>query len=233
MARFWVGVSGFSYSSWRGKFYQEDTKAEDMLEAYSAKLNSVEINSTFYNMPIQKTTQKWNDSCPDDFRFSFKANRRITHIKKLRDTEQDTSFFMNALKPLDAKLGCVLVQLPPYQRNDATLLESFLKEVDVPKRLAFEFRHESWFTREIYGLLSKHSAALCVADTPEMKPVFQRTTSFAYVRLRQDHYSSDDLEDWAKKLEKFVSDNLDCFVYFKHDETGEAATKAMEFSKLL
>ena len=233
MVRFWVGVSGFSYTSWRGTFYPEDAKPEKLLEAYSTKLNSVEINSSFYHMPTEKTTAKWEKSTHDNFRFSFKANRRITHIKKLRNATEDTAFFMMALKPLDEKLGCFLIQLPPYMKQDYSLLESFLNEKPDSIKVALEFRHESWFTDEVNRLLEKYNAALCVADTEDLKPVFQRTADFAYVRLRQDRYSGEDLKMWAERLSKFAKDTRDCFIYFKHDETGEAAKVAVEFTKML
>ncbi len=233
MVRFWVGVSGFSYASWRGVFYPEGTRPEQMLKAYSSKLNSVEINSSFYHMPTQSTTSKWASSTQDDFRFSFKANRRITHIKKLRDAAADTDIFLKGVKPAEAKLGCILLQLPPYMKQDYDTLEAFLKQKPESTRVALEFRHSSWFTDRLNEVLSKFDAALCVADTEDMKPVFSRTAKFAYARLRRDSYSRKDLNDWAEKLLKFAENSSDCFVYFKHDETGDAANTAVEFRTML
>jgi uncharacterized protein YecE (DUF72 family) len=233
MVHFWVGVSGFSYTSWRGAFYPEGTKPEKMLEAYSGKLNSVEINSSFYHMPTQATTSKWAKSTQDDFRFSFKANRKITHIKKLRDAVADVEIFFKGLKPLEAKLGCVLVQLPPYMKQDYDTLETFLKQKPESIRVALEFRHNSWFSEKVSELLSKHNAALCIADTENMKPVFNNTANFFYARLRKDRYSKEDLKEWAGKLSKFAGSSTDCFVYFKHDETGDAASVAAEFRAML
>ncbi len=234
MPRFWVGVSGFSYASWIGEFYPKGTTAGEMLGAYSAKLNSVEINSTFYHMPSQTTTGKWSESTPDDFRFSFKTNRRITHFKKLKDATPDVEGFVNGLSPLEAKLGCVLIQLPSYLKADYDLLEKFLNQKTARSiNFAFEFRHSSWFTDRLGALLSKYDAALCVADTEDMKPVFERTAEFTYARLRHDAYSGDELKNWSKKLRDFASDSKDCFIYFKHDESGEAANMAMEFESML
>ena len=205
-----------------------------MLGAYSAKLNSVEINSTFYHMPTQTTIGKWADSTPDDFRFSFKANRKITHFKKLKDATSDVDVFLNGLSPLQEKLVCVLIQLPPFFKADLDLLETFLGQKPVGSiRIAFEFRHGSWFTSQLNALLAKYDAALCVADTVDMKPVFERTAKFAYVRLRQDMYSKDELKNWSKRIRDFAGDSEDCFIYFKHDETGKAANMAMEFETML
>jgi uncharacterized protein YecE (DUF72 family) len=193
----------------------------------------VEINSSFYHMPNEKTTSKWAGSTQENFRFSFKVNRRITHIKKLRNVAEDTLFFVKALNPLEHKIGCVLVQLPPFMKQDYPLLETFLNKKPDSVRVALEFRHSSWFSEDLSKLLSKHNAALCVADREEMKPAFQRTSDFTYVRLRQDHYSDDALKMWAKRLFEFAKGASDCFVYFKHDEAGEAANVAMEFGRQL
>lgn len=233
MVHFWVGVSGFSYASWRGVFYPEGTKAEKMLETYSSKLNSVEINSSFYHMPTPSTTSKWAKSTQEDFRFSFKANRKITHFKKLRDTVAEMDIFSKGMKPIGEKLGCVLVQLPPYFKQDYGILETFLTQKPESIRVALEFRHDSWFSEKLNELLSKHNAALCVADTEDMKPVFNDTANFVYVRLRKERYSKEDLKEWARKLSRFAGGSKDCFVYFKHDETGGAANVARGFRAML
>jgi len=233
MTRFWVGVSGFSYASWKGVFYPEGTKTDKMLEAYSSKLNSVEINSSFYHIPTQGTSSKWAKSTQDEFRFSFKANRKITHYKKLRETVAEMKIFYDGVRPVEGKLGCVLVQLPPYMKQDYEVLETFLKEKPESIRVALEFRHESWFGEKLNELLTRHNAALCVADTEDMKPVFSNTADFVYARLRQDRYSKKDLKDWAENLSKFAEDSSDAFVYFKHDETGDAANVAAEFRAMV
>jgi uncharacterized protein YecE (DUF72 family) len=232
MARFWVGVSGFSYASWVGVFYPTGTKAGNMLEAYSAKLNSVEINSTFYHMPTPATTEKWARSTSGDFRFSFKTNRKITHFMKLRGVKAELDVFFKGLKPMQAKLGCVLVQLPPYMKQDYDLLETFLTQKPEPIRIALEFRHSSWFGNQLNALLSKYNTALCVADTEDMKPVFERTADYSYARLRQDTYSKHELKKWSEKLQGFAGVG-DCFIYFKHDTTGKAANVAAEFSSMV
>ena len=234
MTHFWVGVSGFSYASWIGEFYPKGTAAGAMLSAYSTKLNSVEINSTFYHMPTQTTTRKWAHSTRDDFRFSFKANRKITHFKKLKDSTAEVEVFLKGLNPLQEKLGCVLIQLPPYLKSDFNLLETFLAQKPTGSiKFTFEFRHASWFTSQLNALLSKYDAALCVADSEGMKPVLERTARFAYARLRQDTYSKDELKNWSKRIRDFARDSEDCFIYFKHDETGNAANMATDFEAML
>jgi uncharacterized protein YecE (DUF72 family) len=233
MVRFWVGVSGFSYSSWKGVFYPEGTRPDQMLEAYSNKLNSVEINSSFYHTPTKAVTSKWAQSTNADFRFSFKANRRITHIKKLHNVDADSKAFFGGIEPVGEKLGCVLVQLPPYMKQDYDLLDSFLAAKPKSVKVTLEFRHGSWFGQRLKEILSRHNAALCVADSEDMEPEFEQTADFTYARLRRDSYSRKELQTWAEKLSKFAQGSNDSFVYFKHDETGDAANKAAEFNAIL
>ena len=233
MVRFWVGVSGFSYTSWKGVFYPATTKPNQMLEAYAAKLNSVEINSSFYHMPTPTTTSKWAASTPEAFRFSFKTNRKITHFMKLKDAQKEFGIFLKGLAPVEGKLGCILVQLPPYMKQDYDTLETFLAEKPKMTQIAIEFRHTSWFGDKLSNLLLKYNAALCVADTEDMKPIFNPTADFGYVRLRRSRYSKSELKEWSERLLKFAGGLKDCFVYFMHDETGDAANRAADFNSLL
>jgi uncharacterized protein YecE (DUF72 family) len=204
-----------------------------MLEAYATKLNSVEVNSSFYHMPTQTTTAKWAASTPDMFRFSFKASRKITHFKKLKGAKNEFEIFLKGLEPVGKKLGSVLVQLPPYMKQDTDTLETFLAETPKATPIAVEFRHSSWFGDKLNGLLSKYNAALCVADTEDMKPVFEPTASFGYVRLRRSKYSKGEFKGWSDKLRKSAAGLEDCFVYFMHDETGDAANRAADFNAML
>lgn len=231
--RFWVGVSGFSYASWNGVFYPKNTKPNEMLSAYATKLNSVEVNSSFYHMPTQTTTQKWAATTPEEFRFSFKTNRKITHFMKLKGVRSEFEFFLKGLKPVQEKLGVVLVQLPPYMKQDYEALETFLADKPEWAHLAIEFRHSSWFNDRVNHLLTKYHSALCVADTEDMKPVLERTANFAYARLRRNTYSSRELKDWSKKFLKLANGLEDCFIYFMHDESGDAANRAAEFNAML
>ena len=233
MVRFWVGVSGFSYASWKGVFYPEDTRPNQMLEAYATKLNSVEVNSSFYHMPTPTTTSNWAKSTPDAFRFSFKANRKITHFKKLKGAKGEFEIFLKGLKPIESKLGCVLVQLPPYMKQDYGILETFLSETPKPFAIAVELRHSSWFGLKLNQLLSKYNAALCVADTEDMKPVFETTADFGYVRLRRNQYSKTELNKWSERLREFAAELEVCYLYFMHDETGDAANRAAGFNVMV
>ena len=163
-----VGTSGYSYKEWKGTFYPDDLPAAKMLPYYAERFDSVEINNTFYRMPDAKTVAKWGEQVPDGFTFVLKAPQRITHQKKLVGAADDVAYLFDAGASLGSRLGPVLFQLPPYSRKDAGKLREFIAVLPAGRRVAFEFRHESWFDDEIYGILRERDIALCAADTDEV-----------------------------------------------------------------
>jgi len=228
----WVGTSGYSYDEWKGPFYPEDLPASKMLHYYSRRLNSVEINNTFYRMPTPKLIAGWAEQVPERFSFVLKAPQRITHRKKLKDTGDDVAFLASTAAGLGPRLGPVLVQLPPWLKKDVGLLREFLATLPEGFRAAFEFRSSSWFDDEVYGALADGGAALVVADTGEEKlpAVIQRTAPYAYARLRREEYSADDLREWAKRL--VTSDREDLYVFFKHEDAGTGPRLAEAFREV-
>ncbi|MEE4214131.1 MAG: DUF72 domain-containing protein, partial [Bacteroidales bacterium] len=161
-----IGCSGFHYSDWKGKFYPEDIKKESWLEYYSQHFNSVEINNTFYKIPEKDALKSWLGQTPPGFSFSLKGSRYITHMKKLKDCRKHAKKFYDAIEPLKKKLGAVLWQLPGnLHRNDAKI-EDFCKELDNNITNVIEFRHISWFKREIYDLLSSYDVTVCSLSAP-------------------------------------------------------------------
>src|SRR5213075_623817 len=162
-----VGTSGYSYKEWKGTFYPDDLPAAKMLPFYAEHFDSVEINNTFYRMPEAKTLAKWETEVPEGFTFVLKAPQRITHQKRLAGAGDDVAQLFEAAQSLGSKLGPVLFQLPPYSRKDALKLKEFINVLPRDKRVAFEFRHDSWFDDEIYAILRDRDAALCAAETDE------------------------------------------------------------------
>ncbi len=224
MAVLRVGTSGYAYKEWRGVFYPEKLSDKKMLEFYSQRFPTVEINYTFYHLPSARTLEEWLPQTPDDFCFALKANQKITHILRLRKTEAMVEAFLNGASPLAAsgRLGPILLQLPPNFRADLELLKNFLSSLPVRPvlRWAMEFRHPSWFADGTYDLLRENGVALCVAETDEGLAPMQMTTRFAYFRLRKTDYSSEELRAWKERFEKLLADGLDLYVYFKHEEKG-------------
>jgi uncharacterized protein YecE (DUF72 family) len=199
------------------------------LAHYSARLPSVELNNTFYRMPTAQAVEGWRDQVPAEFRFAVKASRRLTHLGRLRNFEEPLGLLLQRLEPFDARLGCVLFQLPPNMRCDAERLEAFLEGLGGRVPAAFEFRHASWFDEPVFALLRAHGAALCVGypDT-ELEVPWLATSPMAYVRLRADAYSDADLQRWVDRVRQL--DVAQAYVFFKHETAGPSY--AMRFMEL-
>src|SRR5271166_4552909 len=155
MAKLYAGTSGWAYPSWKPDFYPPKLAQAKFLQHYSTQLNAVEVNFTFRQLLKQTTAQKWIAETPAGFRMSVKAHQVITHIKRLKMTQDFIPRFLGTIEPLARaeKLGPLLFQLPPNLKVDATLLEEFLAVLPRGVPSAFEFRHVSWFTDEVFELL--------------------------------------------------------------------------------
>lgn len=226
-----VGVSGFSYASWRGKFYPSEMKPDEFLSYYSKHLDSVEINSSFYAAPNGATVKSWSERTGGGFAFAFKAPRLITHILKLGRASFDVAGkFSTTLDALGGKRGPILFQLPPFLRKDSNLLEDFLVNTATIKNRVFEFRNASWLEGSTYQLLERHDAGFCVADTEEMEPTFEVTAGLAYFRLRKDSYDAKGIDQWSTRIQDASSGSRECYVFLRHDESGENALLARRLS---
>ena len=160
----YAGTSGFSYKQWKGEFYPEKLPDKEMLGFYSTQLNAVEINNTFYRLPKEAFLKIWADQVSPEFRFVLKASRKITHFKRLKNTDEATEYLFRMVRVLEQRLGVIFFQLPPNLKMDLPRLEEFVKLIPGDVRAAFEFRHETWFDQEVYDLLKKNNCALCIAD---------------------------------------------------------------------
>src|SRR2546423_15381254 len=211
--KFYVGVSGFSYASWKGTFYPKDLKSEDFLSFYSGKLNSVEINSYFYAPPSAAMVKSWAGRTGEDFRFAIKSPRLITHTLKIgKGAPEAADRLGNTLDLLRAKLGPVLFQLPPFFRQDLKTLESFLTQTTGVKRKVFEFRHESWLNDSTYQLLEKHDAGFCIAETEDIKPVLKVIGRLRYFRRRKDVYTPSAARKWTEKIRAIIKGSEEAHV---------------------
>src|SRR6266403_1062971 len=163
----YVGTSGFSYKEWKGTFYPEDLPEKQMLRYYGERFRSVEINNTFYRMPKESVLEAWAAEVPAEFRFVLKASQRITHFRRLKDAGDSLSYLLRVAGVLNERLGPLLFQLPPNLKKDVPRLREFLVLLPSHRRAAFEFRHQSWFDEETFGLLRDHQAALCIAEAED------------------------------------------------------------------
>src|SRR5262245_4906344 len=159
-----VGTSGYWYKPWKGKFYPKKLADDRMLAYYGEHFRSVEINKSFYGLPAVSEVRDWAKDVGGDFRFALKAPQQITHRLRLLGADASVAQFLNVAKVLGKRLGPLLFQLPPNFKKDLSRLRAFLKLLPRRRRIAFEFRHASWFDDEVLGLLRDRHVALCIAD---------------------------------------------------------------------
>ena len=225
----WVGTSGYNYPEWKGTFYPPDLAAAKFLAYYAERFPTVEINYTFYRAPTEKILEGWSAATPDRFKLTLKAPRRITHDARLRDCGDKVRQFLETSAVLGPKLGVLLFQLPPNLKVDLPLFDAFLETFPPRVRAAFEFRHASWFSPEVFDRLRARDLALCIADSEKLSTPVEMTASYAYFRLRDEGYTPPDIERWAGVVGQCAEGREDVFVYFKHEESG----KGPEFGQAL
>lgn len=223
-----IGTSGYAYKEWKGGFYPEKISPKAMLPFYAERLRAVEINNTFYHMPTESVIKSWAEQVPEDFIFGFKAPQRITHIKRLRNVEQETEYLFATLSTLEHRLGPVLFQFPKNFRADKALLEDFLHLLPENSDCAFAFRNPNMINPEVLQLLRQKNCGLCLEDADET-PISEivSTASRGYLRLRRTDYTEDDLARWADRI---LSQQWEkAYVFFKHEEEAIGPKLAMRF----
>ena len=225
------GTSGFSYKEWVGAFYPEKQAAKGMLAYYATRLPTVEINNTFYRMPNAAMLEGWLRQVPDTFRFAIKAPRRITHIKRLRDCGAELRYLLDALRAMERSVGSILFQLPPFAKRDVAVLAAFAAQLPQDCRAAFEFRSQSWFEPEVFGVLEAHNFALVQSEEGEaFEEPLPWTADWAYLRLRRVEYTKKDLETWLERLR--AAKLVEAQVFFKHEDEATGPLLAEQFLKL-
>jgi len=225
-----VGTSGYSYKEWKGPFYPEDLPDKEMLNYYSSQLPAVEINNTFYRLPSAKMLENWQEQVPESFRFVLKASRKITHFKKLKETDEETNYLFNTAATLGEQLGVILIQLPPYLRKDIDLLQNFLKLIPDGKA-TFEFRHDSWFEEDVFESLRSKNCALNFSEMGEDSEIkIVSTADWGYLRLRRMGYDDKALKDWMQRVQG--QDWQKVYVFFKHEDEGAGPKLARRFLEL-
>jgi uncharacterized protein YecE (DUF72 family) len=209
----YVGTSGFSYPSWRGAFYPEKARPAEFLRLYAERLPTVELNTSFYQLPAEEQFHVWADQVPAEFRFAVKMSRRITHFGGL----QLVGTFCERVRALGERLGPILIQFPPTRPRDDGLLRLLLDSLDPELEYAFEFRHESWEE----------------ADVPLRINTLEGDAPFRYLRLREPPYDEAALAEWAERLRPLLDDGVRVYCYFKHEEEPSAPAYAARLLELL
>ncbi len=209
----YVGTSGFSYPTWRGAFYPEKARPADFLRLYAEHLPSVELNTSFYQLPSEEQFRAWAEQTPPGFSFAVKTSRRITHFGGLRLL----GTFCERVRALGDRLGPLLIQFPPTRPRDDGLLRLVLDSLDPELEVAFEFRHDSW----------------AGAEVPVRVNELEGDAPFRYLRLREPPYDDDALAAWADRLRPLLDEGVRVHCYFKHEDEPTAPAYAKRLKQLL
>ena len=223
-----AGASGYAFAAWKGSFYPDAIAADAMLAHYAARLQTVEINNTFYRLPRTSVLAQWAAAVPPGFRFAIKASRRITHLSRLKadSAAEPLAYLYRNLETLGPMRGPVLFQLPPQLKKDLPRLAEFLALLPEGHRAAFEFRHDSWFDEAVYAALRSAGAALVLSEREDAgPPPWVETTSWGYLRLRLEHYGDAEQARWAERIAG--SGWSEAYAYFMHEPTAPAYAQAL------
>ncbi|MBK1441569.1 DUF72 domain-containing protein [Parapedobacter sp. ISTM3] len=227
-----IGTSGWHYKHWKAVFYPEGLKDADQLAFYTQSFDTVEVNNSFYRLPIERTFRQWKETVPDGFLFAVKANRYITHLKKFHEVKAYTAGFVERALNLGEKLGPILFQLPPFLKENTRLLTNFVAELPKGPRYTFEFRNPSWYQQQVYEVLKEHNCAFCIYELAGHLSPLEITADFAYVRLHgpegkyQGTYTDDKLASWAAQCRTWLEAGVDVFFYFDNDQHAYAPANA-------
>jgi uncharacterized protein YecE (DUF72 family) len=237
--KIYIGTSGWNYKSWKGKFYPSNICQKDWLDYYSKRYDSVEINNTFYRLPKKHTFKNWADSTPENFIFSIKASRYITHLKKFKECGDAINKLIEHASQLKEKLGIFLFQMPASQIKDTDKLESFIKQLPDKYKYAFEFRHDSWFDDKVFGILDKNNCGVVINSSPSFPFYDIATGGICYIRMHgstklySSKYSDKELIKFASIIIKYHDKGFYSFIYFNNDICGYAVENARAMQKLI
>jgi len=236
---YYIGTSGWHYDHWRYRFYPQELTKAKWLEFYASNFTTVELNNSFYRLPSEAAFANWRDSSPTNFTFAVKVSRFITHIKRLKNTQEAVETFISRARVLGEKLGPLLYQLPPNMHRNDERLASFLSTLPQGMRHVFEFRHQSWLDDEVFETLHKYNIGLCVFDMPSLSCPLVATADFAYIRfhgstgLYLSCYSDEELADWAKRLANLATNLKAIYIYFNNDAEAFAVRNAITLRSYL
>lgn len=237
--RLHVGTMGWSYGFWKGSFYPEGLASKDFLAFYAKHFGTVEVDSTFYRIPRRQSVMDWKEQTPEGFVFSLKFPQVITHVKMLKDCEEETSVFLERAELLGEKLGVLLLQFPyNFGTEHVPLLRDFLQTLPKTHRYAMEVRNRKLLNHDFYSVLRDHNAALAWADSPFMPQISELTSDFIYVRWVGDRRRvkgtlgkiemdrTAQINAWAEKLKPFLEEGTEVFGYFSKYYSGYSPSDA-------
>lgn len=240
MSRVLIGTSGWHYDSWRGPFFPEGLPLKQQLRYYASQFETTELNGVFYRTPTPEAVETWREQTGDDFVFTWKASKFITHWKRLSDRSQNSlELLEDRISLLRGKAGPILFQLPPQFEVNADRLGSFFKLLSKKRRYSFEFRHPSWYRPRILQMLADENMSLCLSDHHDAPAPWKRTADFVYVRGHgpsgryHGHYTRPTLARWAQRIKSWKRQGCDVYVYFDNDQKSAAPADALKLKALL
>jgi len=235
VGRLYVGTSGFAYPAWAPKFYPPGTRGEELLRRYAGRLPSCELNNTFYQQPTEAKIRTWLAATPPDFRFAVKAQRGGSIRSLVADASASIAWLTPPYRFFGERLGSVLFRIPGDIARDDDRLGQFLHAWPRDLPLTVECQDPSWHVDEVLELLQAAGAAWCITELDESAepPPVHVTGRHLYLRLRRSAYEPEELAVWAARLVPFLDAGHDAFVYFRHDEDGESALRALELRTLV
>ena len=230
-----TGTSGFAYPAWSPRFYPPGVRGPALLAHYGARLATVELNNTFYRQPSPAAIDGWLAATPDDFRFSVKAQRGSSFRALRADPADSVDWLTTPLRRFGERLGTILFRVPDGVGRDDQRLAGLLGAWPADLPLALEFQDPTWHVDEVFGAARDAGAAIVTTDLETDDaglPAIRRSGSFLYLRLRRPDYDPTELTRWLDRLEPFLADGIDAYVYFRHDEVGRGAELALELAAL-
>ena len=247
--RLYIGTSGWHYNDWIGSFYPSDITGYHELTYHAKFFNTVENNSSFYRIASENAYKTWTRMTPDDYAFSLKLNKFITHTSRLEVTDdvvEKVRYILQTTQVLGKKMGALLIQLPASFRYDPARLETFLAFFTSEVRskpfafdLAIELRNKYWFTDELFALLKKYNVALVAGQSSRWPEMRHLTADIAYMRMHgpdklfASSYTTEQLQEWAEYIHSFPVGIKRVYIYFNNDLHGYAIKNAQELQKLL
>lgn len=232
----YIGCSGYSYPSWKGDFYPADVPASRQLEYYSSVFNTVELNYTFYRFPTAKALEKAAKKVPDDFRFSVKMNRIVTHTLRMKDASDKIAEFNDIIvNSLGEKLACTLFQLPPSYSFSEERLEDVLKNIPPHPHNVVEFRHISWWDKKVIAALKKNHLTFCSVSFPKLPEENVHSGKVFYKRMHgvPDLFQSSYSQEQLAALANDIPVATEAFIYFNNTTFDAAYNNAKTLKKLL
>ncbi|WP_080778986.1 DUF72 domain-containing protein [Chryseobacterium phocaeense] len=235
----YIGCSGFYNNDWKGSLYPENAQSKDFLILYSQTFNTVEINSTFYRKPTAKTLLKWHDETPEYFKFFIKIPKSISHEKRLKDSKEEISAFCSHIEEhLKDKLAGFLYQFPPSFKKSQENIDLILSTLDFKYVNVIEFRHESWWTEEIYTLLTENKIVFSGVSFPGNLPeeVVINHPEILYYRLHgkpvlyKSEYSEEFLDTLAENIR---NSERKTFIFFNNTWGTAAIKNSLYLKKIL